>query len=121
MSPLNASKMHTADTHHLIELQCEKLDEEHTQDLQERVTEIVEQSSTLPIIVDLGAVRSMPSLSIGALVAMQQQTKQRNQRFILASLSDAVRQVLAMCRLDMILEIQDSPQAAIQKLQSQAG
>lgn len=118
MSELNEAKISTMDSHILVALQCAKLDEEHTQDLQAKVSAAADQSPEIPVIIDMSAVGFMPSLSIGALVAILQQTKQRNQRFILTSLDETVRQVLAMCRLDKLFEIHDSPQAAIQKLQT---
>ncbi|MFC1652461.1 STAS domain-containing protein [Planctomycetota bacterium] len=118
MSQLNESTIKTADSHVLVQLQCAKLDEEHTQDLQDKVTAATDQSPELSVIIDLSTVDFMPSLSIGALVAILQQTKKRNQRLMLTNLNDTVRQVLAMCRLDKLFEIYDTPETAIEKLQT---
>ena len=118
MSELNESKIKTTDSHILAEIQCIRLDEEHTQDLQDKVTAATDESPELPVIIDMSTVDFMPSLSIGALVAMLQQTKKRDQRLILTSLSETVRQVLAMCRLDKLFEIYDTSETAIQKLQT---
>ena len=118
MSELNESKIETADSHILAEIQCTRLDEEHTQDLQDKVTAAIDAFGELPVIIDMSTVDFMPSLSIGALVAMLQQTKKRDQRLILTSLSETVRQVLAMCRLDKLFEIYDTSETAIQKLQA---
>jgi len=118
MSELNESKIETADSHILAELQCTRLDEEHTQDLQDKVTAAIDESGELPVIIDMSTVDFMPSLSIGALVAMLQQTKKRDQRLMLTGLSETVRQVLAMCRLDKLFEIYDTSETAIGKLQT---
>lgn len=118
MSQLKESKISTTDSYVLAELQCTKLDEEHTQDLQEKVTAATSASPELSVIIDMSTVEFMPSLSIGALVAILQETKKRNQRLMFTCLGDTVRQVLAMCRLDKLFEIYDTPETAIQKLKS---
>ena len=44
MSELNEATISTTDSHIPVALQCEKLDEEHTQDLQAKVSAAADQS-----------------------------------------------------------------------------
>ena len=92
----------------LAVLQCEKLDEDHIQDMQSKVTAAAGQSPHLPVVLDMSGVSFVPSLSLGALVSLLNTCKKNKQRLILARLQTAVRHVLTTCRLDRLFEIYDT-------------
>ncbi|UCD27816.1 MAG: anti-sigma factor antagonist [Planctomycetota bacterium] len=97
----------------LAVVDCVRMEEEHTQMMQEEVSAAAEQSRQLPVVLDLSKVEFVPSLSLGALVNLLREFKQHNQRFILAGLHPDVRGTLAVTRLDKLFEITNSVDEAL--------
>lgn len=58
-----------------------------------------------PVGVELSAVGYIDSSGIAALVEGLQQARQRGQRFALVAVSDAVRAVLELARLDRVFTL----------------
>jgi anti-anti-sigma factor len=116
MSELKQIELTNLETFLLARPQCRELDEEHTSDMQEKIQEAAKQSPELAIILDMSGVSFLPSLSLGALVSLMQDAKQRQQHFILVGLQPDVRQTLALCRLDKLFEIYDTVETARQKI-----
>lgn len=100
----------------LAVVQCESLGEGDTQRMQQTVAAAAAERRQLPVVLDLSRVRFVPSLSLGALVTLQQGCKQNGQRFVLASLQPAVRDSLALTRLDKLFDICDSVEEAVAHL-----
>ena len=116
MSDLKGIELTKRDTFMLAKPLCDKLDEQHTADMQKEVQQAAEQEPGLAVILDMSEVHFLPSLSIGALVSLMHDSKQRQQRFVLIGLQPEVRQTLAVCRLDKIFEIYDTVESASQRL-----
>ena len=117
MSELKEIELKKLETFLLARPRCTELDEQHTSDMQKKIQEAAEQAPEHPIILDMSEVHLLPSLSIGVLVSLLQDTKQRQQRFILIGLQPEVRQTLAISRLDKVFEIYDAVETASQKIQ----
>ena len=117
MSELKGMELSKLDTFLLARPLCAKLDEQNTADMQKKVQEAAEQEPGLAVILDMSEVHFLPSLSIGALVSLMHDLKQRQQRFMLIGLQPEVRQTLAVCRLDKIFEIYDTVETASQRIQ----
>ena len=117
MSELKQIELTKLETFLLAKPQCAELDEQHTSDMQQKIQEAAKQAPELPVILDMSEVHFLPSLSIGALVSLFQDSKQRQQRFILVGLQPEVRQTLAVCRLDKLFEIYETVETARQKIQ----
>ena len=98
------------------ELQCKELDEQHAENMQEKVKETCEQTPQLPVVLEMSKVEFVPSLSLGALVTLLQTMKQDNRRFILANIKPNVRAALTICRLNKLFEICDSVDEARTKI-----
>ena len=118
MSEQKEMELRKLDTFLLARPLCAKLDEQHTADMQGKVQEAAEEEPGLAVILDMSEVHFLPSLSIGALVSLMHDSKQRQQRFILIGLQPEVRQTLAVCRLDKVFEIYDTVETASQRLGS---
>ena len=97
-------------------LECDRMEEEHAKSMQSAVSAAAEKANGLPVVLDLTRVDTMPSLSIGALVSLWQDLKQKGQRLILAGLRPNVRQTLTVCRLDKIFEITESVDEAVSRV-----
>lgn len=66
------------------------------------------------VVVDLGKVDLLPSLGLGMLIQMSTKCKARHQSLKLANVKPKVRQVFTITKLDRILELSHSVEAAMQ-------
>ncbi|HEU4663184.1 MAG TPA: STAS domain-containing protein [Dokdonella sp.] len=66
-----------------------------------------------PVGVELSAVSYIDSSGIAALVEGFQQARQHGRRFALVAVSDAVRAVLELARLDRVFVLVPSPDALL--------
>jgi len=89
-------------------LQCEQMDELHTQEMLDKVIAAARGAPSIPVILDMSGVKFVPSLSLGAMVTLLKTCKENKQRFILAGLQPTVRDVMTACRLDRLFEIYDT-------------
>ena len=60
-----------------------------------------------------GSVQIMPSLGLGALIQLSNQCKSRKQRLKLAAVQPQVRQAMSIAKLDKILDLVDTVEAAM--------
>lgn len=79
---------------------------------------MVDQAASNPaisiVVLDMAKVHIIPSLGLGVLVQMSAKCKARQQRLKLAGVLPSVRQVLSITRLDRVLELSDSVEAALE-------
>lgn len=88
-------------------VQQAEMDAEATTRMQAEVLAGAEQSRESPVVLDLSKVVFFPSLALGAIVVLLNTLKQHKQKFILVGLQPAVRDSLALTRLDKLFEIRD--------------
>ena len=78
--------------------------------------QLIDQSSAEPgvslVVVDLSGVQILPSLGLGALTQMSSKCRARGQSLKLAATPPPIRKVFAITRLDRVLEMVDSVEAA---------
>jgi anti-sigma B factor antagonist len=65
-----------------------------------------------PVVVDLSGVTYVDSSGIAGLVEAYQMARKNGTRFTLAAISDPVRRVLQLARLDRVFTITDTVEAA---------
>ena len=65
------------------------------------------------VVVDLSAVTYVDSSGIAGLVEAYQMARKNGTRFTLAAISDPVRRVLQLARLDRVFTIVDTVEAAL--------
>lgn len=99
-----------------VALECERMEDEHASAMQTEVAAAAENAPGLPVVLDMSKVRMLPSMSIGALVALWQKLKESGQRFMLAGLQPEVRRTLTTCRLDKVFEICDGVDEALSRV-----
>jgi anti-anti-sigma factor len=80
------------------------------------LAEAAGKSPAMPFIVDLATVKFVPSLALGVLVRLVNEFRARRQRLVFVSLQAPVRQVLAITRLDRVMEIADDVNAALRSV-----
>ena len=105
----------------LTRMECAHMEDQHAQALVVQLMAAVEQTPTLPIVLDLSQVTVMPSMSIGVLVTLWKTFQGRRQRFILADVQPQIRQTLTLCRLDKLFELCDSVEEAKLRLRPGPG
>jgi len=66
------------------------------------------------VILDLSRVSVLPSIALGSLLQMSHQCAARRQTLKLAALQPQIRKVLSLTRLDEVLQLADSVDAALQ-------
>ena len=119
MAEITPIELTSHDRFVLATLQCEKLDEPHALDMQQKI-QATDQSPDLAVVLDMSHVQLVASLSLGALVTLLQCMKLRKQRFILVGLQPDVRQMFAVCRLGRLFEIYDTIETARCRIQQES-
>jgi anti-anti-sigma factor len=89
----------------LASARCEQMDDATAEALKAAVLAEAQQPRALPVVLDMSGVGMIPSFSVGMLVALWRQMGKVKRRFILVGLQPRVRETLAICRLDKVLEI----------------
>ena len=85
-----------------VSVHAKKLDADSTEQLRQEVSKA---PGSLPVVVDMSNVEFVPSLTLGALVALNKEMRQAGRRFILAGVQPLVRPVFAITRLDKLFEM----------------
>jgi anti-sigma B factor antagonist len=68
-----------------------------------------------PVAVDLSRVEYIDSSGIAGLVEAYQMARRNSTRFALAAISDPVRRVLQLARLDRVFTIADTVEGAVEQ------
>jgi anti-anti-sigma factor len=100
----------------LASARCVQMDDATAEALKTAIVAEARKSGTLPVVLDMSGVNMIPSFSVGMLVALWRQLGKSKQRFILVGLQPKVRETLAICRLDKVLEICESVDEAKRRL-----
>ena len=97
-------------------VQATEMGGDNSRTLEQELQQLAETTRELPIVLDLGKVTFLPSMSLGALVTVALGCRENQQRFILTALQPNVRDALAITRLDKVFEISDTVESAQQQL-----
>src|SRR5688572_8926445 len=80
--------------------------------------QLIDAEATKPgvmfVVLDMSRVQIVPSLGLGALVQLSNKCKSRQQRLKLAAVQPQVRQTMSITKLDRILDLVDSVEAAVE-------
>ena len=104
----------------LMHVEIERLDETSTRRLEAAIRQAATTSQGLPFVIDLAKVGFLSSLSLGALVRVALEFRNRQQRLTVATLQPAVREVFDVTRLGRILEVHTDVNAALAAIRSPA-
>jgi anti-anti-sigma factor len=99
----------------VVKIQSDRLDETNIGAVRSDVSNAGAESPSVPVVLDLGGVTFMPSLSLGGLIGLCQVFKARGQRLVLVNMEPPVRNILAITRLDRLFEILDDASTLIGK------
>jgi len=79
--------------------------------------QMIDEAATKPgvttVVLDMSRVQIVPSLGLGALVQLNKKCRARQQRLKLAGVVPMVRQTMSITKLDRILDLEDSVDAAL--------
>lgn len=89
------------------------IDVSKSNDLRQALKPLV-TSSLHKIIVDLAAVRYMDSSGVATLIEALQLSKRAEINFVLCSLTEGVRSIIELARLEQLFEIYESRDVAIE-------
>jgi anti-sigma B factor antagonist len=97
----------------VVHIQTDRLDEGSLKGVRADVSAAARESPGLPVILDMGQVNFMPSLSLGGIVQVAKEFQARKQRLMLAGLQPFVRETMTITRLDRVFEIHDDLAGAL--------
>ena len=89
------------------------LDDTDLKLLSQQIDQAAGEAGVSIVVIDLSRVQILPSLGLGALVQISNKCKARNQTLKLAGVQPGIRKVFAITRLDRILDLADSVEAAL--------
>jgi anti-anti-sigma factor len=93
----------------VIHLQPQRLDETNAVAIRTEVSAAGKDSPQLPVLLDMAKVDFMASLSLGEMLLLLQELRDRGQRLVLSNLQPALRQLIAITHLDRLFELHDGP------------
>ena len=79
-----------------------------------RMKEFLSDKETPRIVLDLAAVEILDSLSLGTLVAISKNVKQKNGEIVIASLSAPIKELFELLNFNHVFRCFDSAEEAIQ-------
>jgi len=102
----------------LVKVAAANLDEQVAQSMMEQTQAAADLDPAAPVILNLTSVEAMPSMAIGALVTLWKKLQENGQRLVLAGTQAAVRNTLAVCRLDKLFEFCDTEATALSRVRT---
>jgi anti-anti-sigma factor len=100
----------------IVRIQVRDLDETHLARVRSAVAAAVEEEPFAPFVVDMAAVKFVPSLTLGALVQLAKDFRSRRQRLLFIRLQPTVRQLFALTQLDKLFELAEDEPAALRAI-----
>lgn len=94
--------------------QMKMMDDQALKTLVRLIDEASPESAVGMVIIDLSRVTILPSLALGLLVQISNTCKARDQKLRLVGVQPQIRKVFTITRLDRVLQIADSVEAAMQ-------
>jgi len=95
--------------------QMKIVDDESIKALSQAIDQQADANSGITVVVlDLSRVQLLPSLVLGLLLQLANKCKARQQKLKLAALQPQIRQVFSITRLDRVLDIVPTVEAALQ-------
>ena len=98
----------------IARVQIKLLDEKDLKLLGQLVDQASQDAVAALVVIDLSAVQMLPSLGLGALVQMASKCRARQQKLKLAAASPQLRQVFSITKLDRVLELTPTVEAALE-------
>ena len=113
-APADPIVVEPTDTGVVARLNLKLLDQQSLQ----RVDELADKAmcgrpGATNLVLDMSRVQILPSLGMGGLVLLMKKYKERRQHLKLAAVQPQVVRALAITKLDHILELHDTVEAAV--------
>jgi len=83
----------------------DRLDEYNSHAPGEELVRLAEDTPRARLVLDLGNIRYVSSSGLGKLVALNRKVRSTGGRLMLANLTPGVAEVIAVTRLDKVLEV----------------
>jgi anti-sigma B factor antagonist len=94
-------------------LNVKLLDDQSLKLLRQVIDQALEDQTISPLVIDLSRVELLPSLGLGIIVKLAGKCTSANRTLKLAALRPQVRQVFSITRLDGLLNLTDTVEAAL--------
>jgi anti-anti-sigma factor len=102
------------DTAVVVRVNLKLFDDQTIKAMNQRIDEAAGKPGVTLVVLDLSRVQIVPSLGLGALVQISNKCRARKQRLKLAAVQPQVRQTMSITKLDRILDLVGSVEAALE-------
>ena len=85
---------------------CDSLDEYNSEAVGRQLARLAEGQPRPHLVLDLSGIRDVTSTALGQFIALNRQAHAAGGRLALANAGPAVREALAITRLDQVLDVQ---------------
>jgi len=113
MSSQESTSIEVRDDAILVTPTCTELDDEHADEMEDMVSAASAETQNLPVILDLSHVEQVADDSLGVLVDLLNECKERGQRLILVGLRPAVLEILSVTSLGKLFEYREDVDDAL--------
>lgn len=101
-----------------VEFLDEKISLDHVQPIEQETAQIINVLSPPHLVFDFGKVRYIPTTALGMLVAIQTRVRKKGGRLCMTSLDPRIKELFAFGKLDLIFNVYDNIEAAMQSFSS---
>ena len=94
-------------------IQCKVFDHESTEQFRAGGKALADRSPQLPLLLDMGQVEFMASMTLGVLIGLANQMKVEERRLVLCGISPQLRKVFQTSAIEGLFEIRETVDSAL--------
>lgn len=94
-------------------IQCKVFDHDSTEQLRADGKALADRSPQLPLVLDMGQVEFMPSMTLGVLIGLANRMKADDRRLVLCGISPQLRKVFKASAIEKLFEIRETVDSAL--------
>ncbi len=111
----DASILHVQETDRAVvaAIQCKVFDHDSTEQLRAGGKALANRSPQLPVVLDMGQVEFMASMTLGVLIGLANRMKADDRRLVLCGISPQLRKVFKTSAIESLFEIRETVDSAL--------
>ena len=113
MSDASILRVQETDRAVVAAIQCKVFDHDSTEQLRADGKALADRSPQLPVVLDMGQVEFMASMTLGVLIGLANQMKAGDRRLVLCGISPQVRKIFKTSGIEGLFEIQETVDSAL--------
>jgi anti-anti-sigma factor len=113
MSDMSVLHIQETDRAIVATIQCKVFDHESTEQFRAGGKALADRSPQLPLLLDMGQVEFMASMTLGVLIGLANQMKAGDRRLVLCGISPQVRKIFKTSGIEGLFEIRETVDSAL--------